>query len=230
MTSTNALHEGPLVAVIGDVLGSRDYALDARVAIQRELETVLEDVAYAYSDVVVSQPVITIGDEFQMLLANADILPDLVWGFATWCPHFSVRFGVGCGELYTPVAKSAIGMDGPVFHNARQAIEIAKQRQWLGGVFVGFGSEWDPVLDGFARLLEHRSGAMTRKQREVVNLLRDGMSQTAIAEQLGISKQSVNDHVNAVDWESLRTGEAAWRVALRMACGAAMDGDELTQD
>jgi DNA-binding NarL/FixJ family response regulator len=113
----------------------------------------------------------------------------------------------------------ALNIDGPVLHNARAAIETARSRKMLGGIFVGFGS-YDEILTGFAQILRYVREGMTPRRREIIDLLRAGGSQIEAAAALDISKQAVSMHTLAAGWETYRAAEQGWRVALGLATGA----------
>jgi DNA-binding CsgD family transcriptional regulator len=105
-------------------------------------------------------------------------------------------------------------MDGPAFHAARRGITLAKERSIFGGVYLGFGKQADMILTGLASLLAGIRYDHTAQQSDVVELLRQGLNQAAIAQELGIKAQTVSRHVKAAKWQLYHTGEAAMRMAL----------------
>ena len=201
-------------AVIGDVVQSRSLPPAERARLQEELQIFLITLNEGYADLVRSEFVITTGDEFQGLLGDPSIVPDIVWAADTHLEAGRLRYGIGYGELHTPLQPAAIGMDGPAFHHARHAITLARKHGWQGGVFSGFGDWQDQVLNGLARLLERHAERLTAKQREVADKMRDGLEQTAVAEELGVTRQAISDHIRAMGWEALAAGEEALRLAL----------------
>ncbi len=203
------------VAVIGDVVESRTLSAGTRAQLQDELRDFLATLNHGCADAIQAAFVITTGDEFQGLLKDASIVPDIVWAADVHLERAPLRYGIGYGELYTPLEPAAIGMDGPVFHHAREAVTRARKRGWRGGVYAGFGEWQDRVLNGLARLLERHGARLTAKQREVANLLRDGLEQGEIADRLGVTRQAISDHVRAMGWEAFAEGEEALRLALR---------------
>src|SRR6185503_4342728 len=127
------------VAVIADVVGSRQLDPGSRSLLQEEIGEFLAT-----------------GDEFQGLLRDGSAVPDLLWAAKTYLTRARIRIGVGFGELHTPLLADAVGMDGPAFHAAREAILAAKDDESHWGVFRGFGPEGNTILDGLARLLERQ--------------------------------------------------------------------------
>lgn len=206
----------PVIAVIGDLVASRQLPGPERGEVQAELRKFVAQLNERYRSAVLSDFVITTGDEFQALLRDPDVIPDLAWELNGKPGGLGVRMGVGFGKLYTPLQPTAIGMDGPAFHYARDAINSAAKEGWLGGVFLGFSDPGDQILNGFARALQHHRAEMTDRQREVAALLRSGETNTRVAERLGITKQAVSDHVKTMGWEEYSLAEAGWRAALRV--------------
>lgn len=204
------------MAIIADIVQSRNIHGSERRSLQRRLNEVLRQINTRHAKAILSKFVITTGDEFQGLLANATAIPDIVWTLEQELPTVEIRIGVGCGGLDTPLAEYAVGMDGPVWHRARSAVVEAESSRRLGGVFEGFGDPDQAILNGLARLMRHLREQLTRKQREILHALRENPLQTALAENRGISKQAVSKQAKSAGWDAFREGEAAW--------GAALDG------
>jgi hypothetical protein len=206
------------VAVIGDMVHSRELSARARAAAQRDFTKLIALLNKRFRRGIASRFVITLGDEFQALLSDPAVIPEIVWVIETEYHQRDVRLGFGFGTLHTPIQKVAINIDGPVMHKARAAISLARSRRILGGVFDGFGA-YDEVLTGFAQVLRQVRQRMTPRQREVVALLRAGKTQIQVASALEISKQAVSGHASAAGSEAYRAAEEGWKVALGIATG-----------
>jgi predicted DNA-binding protein YlxM (UPF0122 family) len=160
------------LAIIGDIVGSRAFSVKARRAIQGKLIRAISDVnrgVRGKADIE-AEFVITTGDEFQGLLkAGADPL----W-FARFIQNVMgdeprLRFGIGKGELATKgMPEKALGIDGPCFHNARDAIDAAKKDDVTCRV-KGFG-EIEPLLEILTEIFFAEYWDLTEKQREIYNL------------------------------------------------------------
>lgn len=164
---------GPFVAVIGDMVRSRALPAATRARAQREFADLVTSINQQFRADLASRFVITIGDEFQGLLTNPEVIPDLIWLVEARYHARAIRIGVGLGVLHTPLQRSALNIDGPALHEARAAILEAGAKRLLGGVFKGFG-QYDDVLLGFAQTLRYLRGRLTARQMEVVQMLRDG--------------------------------------------------------
>lgn len=201
------------VGVIADIVKSRELAPRTRRSIQKLLHNKLEEINHKYKAIIAAKFLITTGDEIQGLLNSAVELADMIWDFEDI--DINLRIGIGRGRLTTDLKEFAIGMDGPVWHRAREAITRSRAENRLGGVFLGFGESQDVIMNGFARVLRWQRATFTKRQRQVVALLRTGLSQTEVAEKLHITKQSVHDHVVGTGWQSYIEGETAWKECLQ---------------
>jgi hypothetical protein len=105
-------------------------------------------------------------------------------------------------------------MDGPAWHAARRAIELAKTQQRLGGVFRGFAQRDELVLNGLARALHQLRARLTPKQRRLLEALLELDSQKQLAAQTGVSKQAVSKQARAAGVQAYREAEACWKVVL----------------
>ena len=214
MRTPAGLRNKPCIALIADMVRSRDLPRLQRSQAQTGFSEFIAGLNTKYKKAILARFVVTLGDEFQGLLSDANALPDLLWDM-----HYNfhirvLRVGVGFGTIDTPIGKNAINIDGPALHHARDAIEIAKKEKLLGGVFFGFGETFDPACNGFARLLQFHRSRLKKQQRKVVGLLRQSFKQSAIAEEMGISRQAVSAYAAAAGWESYLEGENGWRALL----------------
>jgi hypothetical protein len=207
------LRRSPCVALIGDMVKSRDVLRRERPRVQARFKRFIDDLNKTYSRFILSKFAITLGDEFQGLLLSSSPIPDLMWDIERRFADRELRVGVGFGTLDTPVQKFAINVDGPALHNARLAIQNAKQHRELGGVFVGFGV-LDEVLNGIARILWFQRSQFTQPQAKVNDMLRRGLSQSEAAGKLEITRQAISKQVGSSGWHAYVEAERAWRVLL----------------
>ncbi|HEV2399336.1 MAG TPA: SatD family protein [Candidatus Sulfotelmatobacter sp.] len=214
MPSSSKLRETPCIAVIADMVKSRDVPRTQRPQVQLTFTEFVAELNRKYKQALVARFVVTLGDEFQGLLSDALIIPDLLWDMHYKFGMRQLRVGIGFGSIDTPIGRDAINVDGPALHHARNAIDIAKKDKLLGGVFEGFGAACDPAFNGFARLLQHHRARLKPQQRKVIELLRQSWIQSAIAQELGITRQAVSLYAGGAGWEAYREGEEGWRALL----------------
>lgn len=205
------------VAMIGDIVGSRRRGPGERYRLQQRFHTVLGGINQRFADAIAAAFLVTVGDEFQGLLSSAEPVSRILWDLEMEMEGIEFRVGIGCGPLDTAVKPEAIGMDGPAFHRARNAVEAARSEKRTGGVFLGFGERWDAILNGYGRLLHHQRSGWSAKQRQAVAMLCDGASQADVAAALVITPQAVSERARRAGWEAYREAEHGWRAALALA-------------
>jgi hypothetical protein len=201
------------VAWIADLVDSRRFVGRERTALQRRLLKLLDRWNNKYRHAILSRFALTIGDEFQGLLSEATIIPRLIRDLETALPEVQVWIGVGYGPLETDLQPVALGMDGRVWHLAREAIETAKAEGRLGGVFAGFGDSTG-VLNGLARSLWVHYAEMTRQQRQIVDLMDEHGSQVTVAQLIGKKQPTISQTLKAVHLPAIREAEAGWQEVL----------------
>jgi hypothetical protein len=205
----------PYTAVIGDMLASRSLPSDDRSRVQEVFNDFIDLLNRRYREALLSDFVVTIGDEFQGILRDPTVISDLIWDttLAKQLPQF--RLGIGFGRIDTAIPIRAINLDGPALHNARAAVDIAKKDEILGGVFYGFGEMTDTIANGIARLLRFHVSKRSEAQLQIIELLRKGHSQTEIAKMTGRTPQAINSHKSAAGWEAFNAGDKALRRLLQ---------------
>ena len=203
----------PAIALIGDIVASRRLDPRRRTALQGRLEQLLDAVNRQHRESIAARFLVTLGDEFQGVLTRGDAVPDIVWQLETELRQIDVRIAIGLGTLHPPFKDYALGMDGPAFHQAREAIELSRKRRLNGGVFAGFGDD-DPVLNGFARILRYVREGFTERQLHTAALLRGGIRQSEVADRLGVTRQMVNVRVKGSGWDAYAEAENGWRRVL----------------
>jgi hypothetical protein len=201
------------------MISSRALRAGERSRVQDQFTELVEALNRQYEKQLAAKFVITLGDEFQGLLHDAEILPSLVWALERLFTARKLRLGVGYGAIHTSLKEYAINVDGPALHNARFSIDAAKRGGLQGGVFTGFGPALDPPLNGFARVLYHQRATWPARQREVVERLNDGRKQVEIAQELGITKQAVSRYAALAGWEAYVEAQRGWVALLRSLKG-----------
>lgn len=203
------------IAVIGDLVGSRKLPHLQRSETQLQLEQLLDTINKRYSKSISARFLVTLGDEFQGVLKQGAIIPDLIWDIEASLANADVRIGVGYGHIHPPFKKEALGMDGPAFHAAREGVEVAKNEKLNGGIFQGFGQTEDILLNSLARLLRHQRERLSKNQLATLALLRQRISQTEIAKRLRITRQAVHSRTKSIGWQAYLQGEEAMRAILK---------------
>jgi hypothetical protein len=207
-------HDVQYIAVIADIVHSRRIVGADRHDLQRRVERALTKLNRRFAKSLAATFVITVGDEFQGLLRTGREVPDIIRQLETALPEVDIRLGFGRGSLDTTLRKAAIGMDGPVWHAARQAIGLAKDGRRLGGVFLGFEEKDGPTLNGLARILHHVRSRLTPKQRNILEELLMSGTQKDMAKRAGVTQQAISKQARAAGLDAYREAEDAFRAVL----------------
>lgn len=207
-TRSDHFRNEPFVAIIGDVVKLRELGA-SRSSAQEELRVLLQWINENLQSQIASKFLITVGDEFQGLLKAVAPVQRIISKFDTEYRFAQIRFGIGLGIISTEVTEYSIGMDGPAWYNAREAISFARKHKLLGGYFRGFETTDDKVLNGLSRELNWHRSKWTDNQREVIFQLENGRSQQEIANAAGSSKQLVSRQVHAAGWQAYSESKEA---------------------
>jgi len=177
-------------AIIGDIIRSRD--LVERKPVQEKFQKGIKKINEEFKSEIVSQFLITLGDEFQGVLLHPEKSVDLIDRFEELIHPVNFVYGVGIGEITTKIYKFALGMDGSAFHRARSALEQAKkgpQRTF----YLTENAELDEIVNTLLFLIQELKKHWTPRQFEVVSLYQKIGSQKKVAEQLQIVPSVVSE-------------------------------------
>ncbi len=113
-----------VVALIADIIKSRE--IPRRSEFQKGLGEKLKTLSGRGN--IISPYTITLGDEFQSLYGSTrGVLQDIM-EILLFLHPVKLRVSLGIGELNTDInSESALGMDGPAFHMAREGLEELKK-------------------------------------------------------------------------------------------------------
>ena len=193
------------IAVIGDVKRSR-HAED-RWGLQKTLERALVCVNETLRDELAARFVVTLGDEFQGLLKSPVTIMRVLNALEARLDGTPMRYGVGRGTLMTDLREHAIGMDGPCFQMAREAVVAGKGADRWATV-SGFGGD-DEVLNGLLWLVGAVRGRWTSVQRETVEQVRAAHTQRKAAAMLGVNESSVSQALKSALYKPVLAAEHA---------------------
>lgn len=112
--------------VILDIVGSRK--VKRRAELQCKLEGHIDWINKKYSAILISPISITLGDEWQIITSNPSECYNFIQEFQQllWQDDIELYAGIGIGDISTEINEKIGKMDGPCFHQARKAINIAK--------------------------------------------------------------------------------------------------------
>lgn len=180
-------------AIIGDMVQSRN--LSDRQKVQEVFSMALKSAQQAYGRGIVSPLTLTIGDEFQAVLADARDFFAIINHLEENLPAIRFRYGLGVGEINTTLnRKAAIGMDGPAFHFARQALEQAR-KEGRRFVFVCALPKTQARIDLLLHWIDAITAGWSKEKEQILRLSQLRLTQKAIAAKIGISQPAVSQHI-----------------------------------
>ncbi len=188
------------LAIIGDIVDSKH--VPKRADLQKKLAAALRKINDR-KPLPASPFTITLGDEFQAVYKGADSLFLDIFSILAEIHPVEARFGVGVGELSTPLnAKQALGMDGPAFHRAREAITVLKKSGYLihlEGEPAVQGPAFDhwKLLNHLLNFVSHKVGAWEKNRLRIMCGLLAKRSAAELEQELGVSKVAVYKNINA---------------------------------
>lgn len=196
------------VALIGDIRGSRE--LDDRKEVQKEFKQVVDSLNDHISDrAIASQFTVTTGDEFQALLTDATAAVEAAVSASDRFHPARLRFGIGQGGLDTKMnPNQAIGMDGPCFHRAREAINSAKKEQtWIR--VSGWSDDLDRRINSMFDLVRCVREDWTDRQAQFALALKKKGAQKRVADHYEVSKSTVSESLSAGHVQEVRSAESS---------------------
>ena len=198
------------VAVLADAVGSRRLAAPARQALQQQLRAALTAANRKWRGVIVARFAITLGDQLEGLLAADAPLWDIVHYLRA---ELNGDWIIACGRgpLSTAPGPSVLELDGPCFHEAREALERAKKERLV----LAFGG-YDDIAEAFGAYYSALYWTWTSRQRQAAALLRT-MEPAAVAERLGVDRSAISHLIRRISWQHVEEGDQAFRKHLEKA-------------
>lgn len=176
------------------------------------VDAAIQEITELWGSELLLDPERTAGDEFQLVLSDAHASLDIVL-LLHRRQHWSI--GLGIGDVEQPLPTTIRAARGPAFFAARRAVEASKNRPSRFAVDpeapAAFPSPRDveAFLDPLLQLRDQRSDAGW----EVVDLLRDGTTQSDVADRLRVTKQAISLRARSAN---ARLDEPAHAALLRL--------------
>ncbi len=137
------------------------------------------------------------GDEFQAVFSNADLVFKNLWEILLALFPNKVRFSLGIGEITTSInTTQAIGMDGPAFYNARKGLIELKQNSFLFNI-IHEEEKKIILMKQNLFLLSHLSSGWKETRYKILSYLYEDLSVYQIAKKLKISDKAVYKNIDA---------------------------------
>lgn len=191
------------LAMIGDIVDSRH--LNNRGDVQVRLENLLKTINSCFSSTIKASFLITIGDEFQGLLVPSNQALIIANTILEEMHPVKIRFGLGCGHITTALKDSALGMDGPAFYAARQAMDYLKMTKESGLRLSGSGLD-QTLLSAVNALMSSLSVIRQfwpDSFKTALPLLRKELTQQEIADATNVTQSAVSWMLHRAKWRQV---------------------------
>lgn len=204
------------IALIGDVVASRQLPERARAKLQRDLRDAMAEFNQRWRRFLAARFAVTRGDEFECLLHTAQPVWDIAHGVRRKFPEADWVIACGRGPISTKLEgrPTAPEVDGPCFHLAREALARAKANR-LVFTFSGFPNR---ELDGFASYYSALYWNWTRRQRRAANDFRAASDQTLASLQAHAHEKVVPSALShlrrRMAWPLVAEGDKMFRTLL----------------
>lgn len=199
------------VAVIADVVGSRDLPPARRARLQAALRAELTawNRRAAWRPYRAARFAVTAGDEVQGLLTTTTPLWAITHALRAALPEVDWIVACGRGPIATALAPTAPEVDGPCFHAARAALDAAKAERLV----LAFGGFADPRLGSLAAYYSALYWSWTRRQRRAAHAWRS--PEHAPAER--VVPSAVSHLRRRMAWPLVQTGDRMLQSVLEQA-------------
>lgn len=189
------------LTLIGDIKESKK--LVDRNATQRRLQATCGDLNRRADSLQLVAPfTVTLGDEFQAVFTGAQHIWSCIFAVESSLYPVRVRYGMGIGGIDTKINRSqSIGMDGPAFHLAREAITSLKGERGSYRV-LGMKDSQHLVLHSLD-LISHNRDSWNKNRIDIFGYLLKGANVSRIAKSVGISEQAVYKNIRHGGLESV---------------------------
>ncbi len=167
-----------------------------RAASQDRLEGALRHVNRALAESIAVPFTVTLGDEWQGLLATPAAALEADFLFRHLLHPLPVASGVGAGGVSTPLRERTALMDGPCFHRAREALGRAKARRDPATVLASGDPLLDDAVNALCLLLHGLAGRWTEKQFRSLDAYLTHGTEAAAARAVGVTQPTLHQSLD----------------------------------
>lgn len=192
-----------VAAVFADIVGSK--AIADREAFHSGLRGAAAELTRLFRPGLIEPFAVANGDELQGALGDPAQAPLCVSVMREVLLPMRARVFVAIGSLQVSVAGS---IPRDPYAAAAEGLTALKRRGALTG-YSGTGPAADILLNAICRLTDPLLEARTDKQWEAIAAYRRLGHQRAVADRLGVTRQSVGDRLAAGHWRAVQEADAA---------------------
>jgi len=188
--------------IIGEI-----SSVNNRLHEKEMLTGILRKINSKYGDVIASNFTLTVGNEFQGILSDGTSVMEIIDWIRISMGKTGLLFGIGIGDIETRISKLSIGVDGPAYWNAREAIQAVHEDDDYGRTNILICADENrnlvQMMNETLRLCGYVESRWRETQREVVekSILLHGhnssVKQIELAKDMGLTTQALNQRIQS---------------------------------
>lgn len=190
------------LVIIGDIIKSRE--LSNRYKVQQEFSSAVHETQQTYGERLISPITLTIGDEFQSVMQNGRGLFKIVDDLDLKMRPIQLRYGIGIGNINTAInSEISIGMDGPAFHMARDALEVCKKNE-IRYNFRYKNHDMEQRINILLSWIDASTKNWSDEKRNILSYKEKNYTQMKIAQLTEMSQPAVSQHLKSPYFDLIR--------------------------
>lgn len=193
-----------ICVITADLFKSREIA--DRSKVQEKLKIAIKKVNKKYKDYILSDFMITLGDEWQGALKNIEKSYEIINEFQSELFPIKIAFGIGEGNISTRIAKKVVEMDGVAFINSREALEKSKKDK--GNItYIIKNKEKGKILNIILELIQVIKDNWTTKQFEKIKLYKELKTLRKVGERLKVVHSDIAKALHLAKYYTISESE-----------------------
>lgn len=205
--------------ITADIVGSTEYYKATGKPLRPILLDALARVNQRHQDDLAVPFSITLGDEFQGLVADVAKCPRVIHDLRLQLSPLKCRVGVGIGSIVSDIAESTTQMEGLAFSMSRDALGTAEKAKSGLTVYRVEDSMLERTANAMSLLIDVIQSRWTDKQWEAVRLHGELGGVLKAGLELGVKSPSVEDRLRPTSWREVEQGVDA--LSNLLSCGIA---------
>ncbi len=178
--------------LIGDISGSKRLNGMDRYQTQLFVKSAVVQINEQYRNSIEAPVTITKGDEFQGLLKSPGEAYEMIQTLERMVFPIRIHYGLGVGNIYRMGGVLPIEMDGPAFHRANRAMNLAKKRRAGTWIISGDGKT-DQLVNTIFSLVTAIRSRWNERHYKLYWSYQDLGTYREVAEQENVTPQAICD-------------------------------------
>ncbi|GAB4336288.1 MAG: SatD family protein [Calditrichia bacterium] len=178
--------------LIGDISGSKRLSGNIRYQTQLFMKSAIVQINEEFKHCIEAPMTITKGDEFQALIDRPSEAYRIIKTLQKMIYPVQIRYGLGVGQIYRMGGVLPIEMDGPAFHRANRALNLAKKKKteiW----FVAEDDLFDGLINTIFTLISAIKSRWNERHYHIFWKYQELGTYKSVANTEGVTPQAICD-------------------------------------